>query len=39
MGVVVAMRGEGDKSQAQVDFGGEYGEKWLVLRFAPLEKI
>jgi DNA helicase-2/ATP-dependent DNA helicase PcrA len=39
MGVVVAMRGEGDKSQAQVDFGGEYGEKWLVLRFAPLEKL
>ena len=39
VGVVVALRGEGDKSQAQVDFGGEYGEKWLVLRFAPLEKL
>jgi len=39
LGVVVALRGEGDKSQAQVDFGGDYGEKWLVLRFAPLEKL
>jgi DNA helicase-2/ATP-dependent DNA helicase PcrA len=39
LGAVIAMRGEGEKSQAQVDFGGEYGEKWLVLRFAPLEKL
>jgi DNA helicase-2/ATP-dependent DNA helicase PcrA len=39
LGTVIALRGEGDKSQAQVDFGGEYGEKWLVLRFAPLEKL
>ncbi|HVV29806.1 MAG TPA: 3'-5' exonuclease, partial [Mycobacteriales bacterium] len=39
LGTVVAKRGEGEKSQAQVDFGGDYGEKWLVLRFAPLEKL
>ena len=24
---------------AQVDFGGETGVKWLLLRFAPLEKL
>jgi DNA helicase-2/ATP-dependent DNA helicase PcrA len=39
LGTVVALRGEADKAQAQVDFGGDYGEKWLVLRFAPLEKL
>ncbi len=39
VGTVVALRGEGEKAQAQVDFGGAYGEKWLVLRFAPLEKL
>ncbi len=39
LGTVIALRGAADKAQAQVDFGGEYGEKWLVLRFAPLAKL
>ena len=27
------------KAQAQVDFGGETGMKWFLLRFAPLTKL
>ena len=34
-----APSGEGDKTQAEVDFGGELGVKRFVLRFAPLEKL
>ncbi len=39
LGTVIDTRGEADKAQAQVDFGGETGVKWLLLRFAPLEKL
>ncbi|WP_377644296.1 DNA helicase PcrA [Oryzobacter terrae] len=39
MGSVVRTLGEGDKTQAEVDFGGELGVKRFVLRFAPLEKL
>jgi DNA helicase-2/ATP-dependent DNA helicase PcrA len=39
LGTVVRTLGEGDKTQAEVDFGGELGVKRFVLRFAPLEKI
>ncbi|WP_392544657.1 DNA helicase PcrA [Oryzobacter telluris] len=39
MGTVVRTLGEGDKTQAEVDFGGELGVKRFVLRFAPLEKL
>jgi DNA helicase-2/ATP-dependent DNA helicase PcrA len=39
LGTVIDTRGEGDKAQAQVDFGGDTGVKWLLLRFAPLEKL
>ncbi|HEU5242303.1 MAG TPA: DNA helicase PcrA, partial [Ornithinibacter sp.] len=39
LGSVVRTLGEGDKTQAEVDFGGELGVKRFVLRFAPLEKI
>jgi DNA helicase-2/ATP-dependent DNA helicase PcrA len=39
MGSVIDTRGDGEKAQAQVDFGGETGVKWLLLRFAPLEKL
>ncbi|POM25251.1 ATP-dependent DNA helicase UvrD1 [Actinomadura rubteroloni] len=39
LGTVVAVDGEGDKAAASVDFGGEYGVKRLVLRFAPVEKL
>jgi DNA helicase II / ATP-dependent DNA helicase PcrA len=38
MGKVVAMRGAGDGAQAQVDFGSS-GVKWLMLRYAPLQKL
>ncbi|MGH3745544.1 MAG: 3'-5' exonuclease, partial [Mycobacteriales bacterium] len=39
LGTVVATSGDGDKAQATVDFGGSYGEKRLLLRYAPLEKL
>ena len=39
LGSVVRTLGEGEKTQAEVDFGGELGVKRFVLRFAPLEKI
>jgi DNA helicase II / ATP-dependent DNA helicase PcrA len=38
LGTVVATRGAGDGSQAQVDFGTS-GLKWLMLRYAPLQKL
>jgi DNA helicase-2/ATP-dependent DNA helicase PcrA len=39
LGRVVDMRGAGDGLQAQVDFGAGTGVKWLMLRYAPLEKL
>jgi ATP-dependent DNA helicase UvrD/PcrA len=39
LGTVVAVRGEAEKAQAQIDFGGDVGLKWLLLRYAPLEKL
>ncbi|MFI6520038.1 DNA helicase PcrA [Spirillospora sp. NPDC050679] len=39
LGTVVTVDGEGDKTAASVDFGGEYGVKRLVLRYAPVEKL
>ena len=39
LGTVTATRGEGEKAQAQIDFGGDTGTKWLVLRYAVLEKL
>ncbi|HTZ43898.1 MAG TPA: DNA helicase PcrA [Jatrophihabitans sp.] len=38
LGTVIALRGVAEKAQAEVDFGTA-GAKWLVLRFAPLEKL
>jgi DNA helicase-2/ATP-dependent DNA helicase PcrA len=38
LGTVTALRGSAEKAQAEVDFG-TLGPKWLVLRFAPLEKL
>jgi DNA helicase-2/ATP-dependent DNA helicase PcrA len=38
LGTVVATRGTGDGAQAQVDFGSA-GLKWLMLRYAPLQKL
>jgi DNA helicase-2/ATP-dependent DNA helicase PcrA len=39
MGTVVATRGAGEGSQAQIDFGGSTGVKWLMLRYAPVQKL
>ena len=39
LGTVTASRGAGDGAQAEVDFGGTTGVKWLLLRYAPLEKL
>ena len=38
LGTVVDTRGAGDGAQAQVDFGSS-GVKWLMLRYAPLQKL
>jgi DNA helicase-2/ATP-dependent DNA helicase PcrA len=38
MGTVVATRGAGDGAQAQIDFGTT-GLKWLMLRYAPVQKL
>jgi len=39
LGTVVSADGHGDQAEAKIDFGGEYGVKHLVLRYAPLEKL
>ena len=39
LGRVVAVRGEAEKAQAQIDFGADIGPKWLLLRYAPVEKL
>ncbi len=38
-GTVVFISGYGTQAEAMVDFGGEYGVKHLVLRYAPIEKL
>ena len=38
LGTVVDTRGSGEQAQAQIDFGSA-GVKWLVLRYAALEKL
>ena len=39
LGTVVSADGYGDSAEAKIDFGGSYGVKHLVLRYAPLEKL
>ncbi|MDX6744458.1 DNA helicase PcrA [Actinocorallia sp. A-T 12471] len=39
LGTVVSVDGVGDKAAASVDFGGDYGVRHLLLRFAPVEKL
>jgi ATP-dependent DNA helicase UvrD/PcrA len=39
LGTVVSTDGHGDQAEAKIDFGGDYGVKHLVLRYAPLEKL
>ena len=38
LGIVVAVAGEAEKAEATINFG-QYGEKRLLLRYAPVEKI
>ena len=38
LGTVVAIAGAGDKAEATINFG-QYGEKRLLLRYAPVEKL
>ncbi len=38
VGTVTETRGIGEKAQAQIDFGSS-GVKWLLLRYAPIEKL
>ncbi|MQA26102.1 MAG: DNA helicase PcrA [Micromonosporaceae bacterium] len=37
LGRVVAVQGQGDRAQAQIDFGDQ--AMWLVLRHAPIQKL
>ena len=39
LGTVMMVEGIDDRAEAKIDFGGEYGIKHLVLRYAPLEKL
>jgi ATP-dependent DNA helicase UvrD/PcrA len=39
LGTVVSVDGAGDRAEAKIDFGSDYGVKHLVLRYAPLEKL
>ena len=39
LGTVLSVEGRGDDPEAKIDFGGDYGVKHLVLRYAPIEKI
>ena len=38
LGTVVGVSGEGDRAEATINFG-TYGEKRLLLRYAPVEKL
>jgi DNA helicase-2/ATP-dependent DNA helicase PcrA len=38
LGTVVSVSGEGDRAEATIDFGS-FGEKRLLLRYAPVEKL
>ena len=39
LGTVLSLQGSGGDPEAKIDFGGEYGVKHLVLRYAPIEKL
>ncbi len=39
LGTVLSVERRGDDPEAKIDFGGEYGVKHLVLRYAPIEKL
>jgi DNA helicase-2/ATP-dependent DNA helicase PcrA len=39
LGTVITVDGVGEKAAATVDFGGDYGVKRFVLRYAPIQKL
>jgi DNA helicase II / ATP-dependent DNA helicase PcrA len=39
LGTVVSVDGAAEKAAATVDFGGDYGVKRFVLRYAPIQKL
>ncbi len=39
LGRVLSVEGRGDDPEAKIDFGGDYGIKHLILRYAPIEKL
>ncbi len=39
LGRVLSVEGRGDDPEAKIDFGGDYGIKHLLLRYAPVEKL
>jgi len=39
LGRVLSVEGRGGDPEAKIDFGGDYGVKHLVLRYAPIEKL
>ncbi len=39
LGTVLSVEGRGDDPEAKIDFGGDYGIKHLLLRYAPIEKL
>ncbi|HEY1618843.1 MAG TPA: DNA helicase PcrA [Streptosporangiaceae bacterium] len=39
LGTVLSVEGRGDDPEAKIDFGGDYGIKHLVLRYAPIDKL
>jgi DNA helicase-2/ATP-dependent DNA helicase PcrA len=39
MGKVVAIAGSGANAQVTVDFGGSVGQKRLLLRYSPVQKL
>ena len=39
LGTVLSVERRGDDPEARIDFGGDYGVKHLVLRYAPIEKL
>ncbi|MBU6380225.1 MAG: ATP-dependent DNA helicase PcrA, partial [Acidobacteria bacterium] len=38
LGTVIALSGEGDKAEATINFG-QYGDKRLLLRYAPVTAL
>ena len=39
LGRVISTTGVGERTQAEIDFGGDVGVKRLLLRYAPIEKL